>query len=304
MTSQFFQGKAPALDLAATVNPKIREEHCSGLLDTLHSTATSFRHLLSSLSLEAAAEHLIQFGHDQLNFGTDPAPSADKAVYDSDELERLSNSVKELTHSYSGLCPHEVKGSLLSGLHPSTNAGPALLSFLALVTPSSKLAQSIHSDPSTYLEKMTSTFSHSAFPSSEHSVTTELIEGAPGTVSPVKATLGYQQDGEGELVMVWRMEVEMLDNWYQGTVDVKTGRVVGAVDWARDAPSPKKPCTCIRFLCRPCIGLTWTCSYSDSFFFFFFFFSRQALHCKLQRLASRRQRPSLGQAINPQVARR
>jgi hypothetical protein len=240
---QFYEGIPPDLSNRPE-NVDIYESHCATLKNTLAETTAHFKEALASLSLEDAAEHLIQYGHDQVTFGAQRASSVDadavKSALDSPELERLSTAVKQLTQSHAALCLKETASSLLSSFSSApgtTGAGPALLSFLALVTPSPSLARKIHTAPEEFLAKITSTFTHEV----SHAAPVEHLTGAPEIVSPAKATLGWIQDAKGGLRMVWNMEVEMSDNWYQGAVDVETGKVLGAVDWVRDAPAPKKP---------------------------------------------------------------
>lgn len=223
--------------------------HCASLKETLTTATKEFRSLLSSLSFEQASEHLVQYGHDQVTFGAGSAPAEvvedTAADVDHDALDRISQTVKELHRTAQAMCPLSTiaKSALTETIHAlsshaSSGAAPALLAFIALVTPSSNLASELHANPAEYLSKITSEFEHSLLPGGIEKPV-EILRGVPEAISPVKATMGYIQ-GEAGLQQVWRFEVEMKDNWYEGTVDFKTGRVVGAVDWARDAPSPKK----------------------------------------------------------------
>lgn len=55
-----------------------------------------------------------------------------------------------------------------------------------------------------------------------------------GVVSKVPARLMYTQTSEGAPRIVWKLEVEMKDNWYEAYVDVKTGELLRIVDWTND----------------------------------------------------------------------
>ena len=44
----------------------------------------------------------------------------------------------------------------------------------------------------------------------------------------------YTQTSDGEPRLVWKLEVEMKDNWYEAYVDAATGELLRIVDWAND----------------------------------------------------------------------
>ncbi|CCO33225.1 Extracellular metalloproteinase 2 [Rhizoctonia solani AG-1 IB] len=72
---------------------------------------------------------------------------------------------------------------------------------------------------------------------------TAVISGLPGSVNPVKARVVYVQSptegNETELHAVWRMEVEMQDNWYEAYVSASDpSTIVSVIDWASDSPVP------------------------------------------------------------------
>jgi extracellular elastinolytic metalloproteinase len=89
-----------------------------------------------------------------------------------------------------------------------------------------------------------------------------FLSNLPGTLSPVKAFPTYVQtpctdscvDGQSSILnLVWKLEVEMQDNWYEAYVDAFTPtRILKVLDWASDAkpkcstrssfaPIPKRP---------------------------------------------------------------
>lgn len=99
-----------------------------------------------------------------------------------------------------------------------------------------------------YINGITSTFETSLVGTHENAV--EVLNGVPGAVSPVKAKLAYmqtphpEQSGATALNLVWRLEVEMADNYYETTVDARRPtRILSSVDWVSDAPVPAPPST-------------------------------------------------------------
>ncbi|CEL60219.1 Extracellular metalloproteinase 5 OS=Trichophyton rubrum GN=MEP5 PE=1 SV=1 [Rhizoctonia solani AG-1 IB] len=74
-----------------------------------------------------------------------------------------------------------------------------------------------------------------------HTIT--VISGLPGSVSPVKARVVYVQSptkgNETELNVVWRMEVQMKDNWYEAYISAfEPSTIISVIDWASDSPIP------------------------------------------------------------------
>jgi extracellular elastinolytic metalloproteinase len=75
-------------------------------------------------------------------------------------------------------------------------------------------------------------------------VTHYTIKGIPGAVNDVTAQLAYAQtvptgSEHSVLSLVWRLEMEMEDTWYEATVDAYIpSRIVTVVDWVTDAALP------------------------------------------------------------------
>jgi len=69
-----------------------------------------------------------------------------------------------------------------------------------------------------------------------------MIDNVPDTVNPVKARLAYVQVTNGdktELVLTYKFEVEMRDNWYEAAVSADAPHnIISVVDWASDAYLP------------------------------------------------------------------
>ncbi|KAH7930733.1 hypothetical protein BV22DRAFT_1028180 [Leucogyrophana mollusca] len=154
---------------------------------------------------------------------------------DSHQTPLASPSHAELHHLHTSNCAHVH----LPYSAPSSQSSPerALLAFLSAALPE-PLA---HEEVDALLAGMSSVFESSAV--GPHHVPLQLISGAPGAVSDVKAKMAYVQvpDGHGgvALELVHRFEVEMQDNWYEATVSARAPhRIVSVVDWASDSPMP------------------------------------------------------------------
>ncbi|CAE6478556.1 unnamed protein product [Rhizoctonia solani] len=65
-----------------------------------------------------------------------------------------------------------------------------------------------------------------------------VLTGLPGSLSPIKARTVYIQSGldnETEFHRAWRLEVEMLHNWYEAYVAIaEPATIIAAIDWASD----------------------------------------------------------------------
>ncbi|CAO3702936.1 unnamed protein product [Rhizopus stolonifer] len=53
--------------------------------------------------------------------------------------------------------------------------------------------------------------------------------------SPVEVKQGYLQLNDGELQLVWNIEYELQDNWYNSQIHAYDGTVLGLVDWVSSA---------------------------------------------------------------------
>ncbi|KAL0566263.1 hypothetical protein V5O48_015751 [Marasmius crinis-equi] len=182
--------------------------------------------------LEDSYAQFIQLQNDQVVMG-----ESHEAAFD--------RHAGPLTHlHYSNCLHHELPYDLASIKPASDSFDPraALLQFMIAATPKSEVVNDILGNYESHLEKMTfSDLSHLA-PVDEPSYL--HIQGAPDTVNPVKAHLAYVQvpskDGQSvDLNLVWKMEVEMEDNWYEVAVSAQAPhRIISVVDWASDAPLP------------------------------------------------------------------
>lgn len=131
-------------------------------------------------------------------------------MVDEEELARVSQEFKELGRLFTSMCPSESFESALHSIGHSlqAGAGPALLSFLALVHPDPTIQAQLHTSPQTFLSKLQSSFESHLRTGRETQV--EVLEGAPGVLGGAKAGLGWVQTAEEGIRLVWKLEVEML----------------------------------------------------------------------------------------------
>lgn len=61
------------------------------------------------------------------------------------------------------------------------------------------------------------------------------FENVPFAQSPVEVRQAYIQKETGELQLVWDLQYELQDNWYNGHVNAHDGTIVGLVDWVSSA---------------------------------------------------------------------
>ena len=133
-----------------------------------------------------------------------------------------------------------------------SSARDAVLTFMLAATPDENLQEDILSRYSDYLSEISSTFeTHLTSDGSVRPI--EKLSNVPDTVNPVKAYPAYAQVPDGDrtiLALVWKIEAEMQDNWYEAAVSMhRPHKIVSVVDWAADAaidpaqlaPTPKKP---------------------------------------------------------------
>ncbi|KAL1413436.1 hypothetical protein Q8F55_001203 [Vanrija albida] len=167
------------------------------------------------------------------------AKTAAKALlgFDSDEDEALSDEEIRHTRLKIGKNLRHVKNhkdalcaaSAVSASEEGLSAAEALASLLGRISNSFVDPKSLESTPH-----------HTLKP--KHAPAeppTEILSGdalaAANVVGDVPARLMYTQSSEGSPRLVYKLEVEMKDNWYEAYVDVITGNIVRMVDWAADA---------------------------------------------------------------------
>lgn len=161
-----------------------------------------------------------------------------KKEVDHKAIRRMYKQIHHLKHQQEALC-----GSVAE----AKAAGQMLTPVEALLS----LLPRLHSSTTTLsdlrVENFISTPEHSLAPKAAPAEPpTEHISGpglaAAGVKNQVPARLMLTQTTEGTPRMVWKMEVEMQDNWYEAYVDVLNGELIRVVDWASDYTwdSPRK----------------------------------------------------------------
>ncbi|RUS25009.1 Fungalysin metallopeptidase-domain-containing protein [Jimgerdemannia flammicorona] len=69
----------------------------------------------------------------------------------------------------------------------------------------------------------------------QHSQPVMTLNNVPFALSPVPVRQAYLQLDNGELQLVWDLQVEMQDNWFHAHVNAHTGEVIALMDWVADA---------------------------------------------------------------------
>lgn len=193
--------------------------------------------------LSSALQNTLQENFQSLN-GQIPLARSDVSESRRQHIEQL----------FTTNCQDVARSSILFSNEDNQfgTARDAVLKFIAAATPDEGLSRDILNRFGDYWDGIHSTFEHH-LTSSDGPQTIELLSGVPETVNPAKAYLAYVQVPKGdksELTLVWKLEVEMQDNWYEAAVTAhQPHNIVSVVDWASDAavdplpfaPTPKKP---------------------------------------------------------------
>ncbi|KAI8093283.1 Fungalysin metallopeptidase-domain-containing protein [Halteromyces radiatus] len=61
------------------------------------------------------------------------------------------------------------------------------------------------------------------------------FEGVPFSLNPVRVRRAYVQQNNGDLALVWDVEMELEDNWYSGQVHAFDGTMVSLIDWVHES---------------------------------------------------------------------
>ncbi|PVF94059.1 hypothetical protein CPB86DRAFT_789438 [Serendipita vermifera] len=151
---------------------------------------------------------------------------------------------KHIAHVFDSNC--NIPRDLLQRVKtPSAYVDPAraALTFMISAATNDELARNIADNFDSHLAQITSQ-SESHYVgiggNGHHSMPVEFLHNVPGTVGPVRARLAFVQsptaNGQTELNLVWKLEVEMRDNWYEAAVSVSDPtQILEVVDWASDA---------------------------------------------------------------------
>lgn len=163
------------------------------------------------------------------SLGTEPKAPADKKV-----IGKLYKQIKHLKHHKESLCSESSSGSF-----KVEKKGEMLTPVEALLHLLPKLHSDISSLEELDIEDFHSVPEHSLVPKAAPAEPpTEHITGSglskAGIKSTVPARLMYTQTSSNGPRAVWKLEVELKDNWYEAYVDVLSGELIRIVDWAKD----------------------------------------------------------------------
>ncbi|PSR71357.1 hypothetical protein PHLCEN_2v12769 [Hermanssonia centrifuga] len=126
----------------------------------------------------------------------------------------------------------------------STDPSAAIVQFMIAATPDEDLSEALIDNAQDFISNMqvTPVASLQGDGRVSHQST---VDNVPGAVSPVKVRMAFVQVPHGEstaVELVWKLEVEMEDNWYEAAVTNKAPhRIVSVIDWASDSPMPLAP---------------------------------------------------------------
>ncbi|CAE6440229.1 unnamed protein product [Rhizoctonia solani] len=154
----------------------------------------------------------------------------------------LSNTPDELyTHNCARPLAAVQEALTANGVNDSHDPRRAALYFMIAAHADQATVDDLTRDFDKHINRMT--VAHETHFVGNDAHPTAIISGLPGSVNPVKARVVYVQspteDNETELHAVWRMEVEMQDNWYEAYVSASDpSSIVSVVDWASDSPVP------------------------------------------------------------------
>jgi extracellular elastinolytic metalloproteinase len=152
----------------------------------------------------------------------------EKKTVDHQTIRQMYTQIHHLKHQQQAVCGANVRaaGQMLTPVE-------ALLTLLPRIHPSARsLAQLRLEDFHSIPEHDLAPKSAPAEPPTEHISGPGL--NAAGIKSSVPARLMFTQTSAGDPRMVWKMEVQMQDNWYEAYVDVLSGELLRVVDWASD----------------------------------------------------------------------
>ncbi|KAL7422859.1 hypothetical protein Q5752_002156 [Cryptotrichosporon argae] len=224
----FHPGDAPA---AFGTGPSgERDKICA----TLHATIDAHKEHLDELKAVGADKGVwgvVKAAAQVVLGGTSDAGA--HAERDEHAIHQARKEVRRIKHHLRAVCGDTGVPALVDGFATPVDALASLMPRLA--------SKAKGKAPTVNVADLTSTPHHSLAP--KHAPAeppTEIISGPAlaqaGIVNDVPARLMYTQTSVGAPRLVWKLEVEMKDNWYESYVDVETGEILRIVDWASDSP--------------------------------------------------------------------
>lgn len=218
--NSFHPGPAPAIELAKGRSGET-ERVCAILKDTLASHNAE----IASLKGVAGPWGLVKATAQVVLGGS----SEEKAAVDEHEVNKTYKHMRHINHHIHAIC---------NGAQTTDDGflGPvqALLSLLPRVSP-----KPTNMRPELFAEDFSTSPQHSLLPKEAPAEPpTQLISGVGlakhGVLNDVPARLMYTQTSEGAPRLVWKLEVELKESWYEAYIDSTTGELLRIVDWASD----------------------------------------------------------------------
>lgn len=216
--NSFHPGKVPSLD--GDSSSRETERVCA----TLKQTLDTHKAELAAQSGSTGAWGLVKSAAQVFL----PGLVTESAPVDLHAVKQLEANVRKVQLDHEALCGKPALSTEM--IYPVD----ALLHLLARIHP----ADGLKEEPSE--ADFSSMPQHHFTPKpAPAEPATELISGPgltkAGILSDVPARLMYTQTSHQDIpALVWKLEVELKDNWYEAYVDAKSGELVRIVDWAND----------------------------------------------------------------------
>ncbi len=218
--NSFHPGDAPTLELTKGTSGET-ERVCRILKETLES----HKQELAATNGEPGPWGLVKAAAQVVLGGT----REEQPLVDKHEIGKIHKTMRHVNHHINALCDgvHSTDDKFLTPVE-------ALLHLLPRVSPLPTNMRDAFA-----LEDFYTTPQHSLVAKEAPSEPPTLVISGDGlvkhgVVDHVPARLMYTQISDGAPRLVWKLEVEMKDSWYESYVDSTTGELLRIVDWASD----------------------------------------------------------------------
>lgn len=204
------------------------ESETDKICETLKTTLKAHKAALTELRGEQGPWALVKSAAQVLLGGSSPEPVDQLAI------DRIRADKRKVKHHLRAICGKDTR---MSKQNVVASSGGMLSPVDALVSLLPRISETKGLAPSSL--DFTSAPEHTLVPKpAVAEPPTEHISGpglaAAGVVSKVvPARLMYTQTS-GRPRLVWKLEVEMQNSWYEAYVDVRSGELLRIVDWATD----------------------------------------------------------------------
>ena len=229
--NSFHPGSAPDVNSLPSGRSGETEKVCSILKESLALHDSE----LAALKSEAGPWGLVKSAA-QVVLGA----SAGERRIEEHEIIKVQKNMRHINHHIHAMCS-DVEISMNDRILSPVEA---LLTLLPRVSPKPPNMR-----PALSAEDFTITPQHSLTPKAAPAEPPTLLicgDGLAthGVLNDVPVRLMYTQTSEGAPRLVWKLEVEMKDNWYEAYVDSASGELLRILDWASDftwgSPSKEK----------------------------------------------------------------